>query len=134
MRSGTRAVARTREGLHISLRALIAGVLACAALALVAAAVLGLVMYRTMLPEAILPNIMGAVNLVALVVGGYFAGRRAGAMGWLNGGLAGLIYTALLVVLGLFFFPGPTTALVVVRRALVGFVLAALGGTVGVNA
>jgi putative membrane protein (TIGR04086 family) len=133
MRSGTRALTRTREGLNISLRALIAGVLACAALALVAAAVLGLIMYRTMLPEAVLPNIMGAVNLVALVVGGYFAGRKAESMGWLNGGLAGLVYTALLVLLGLFFFPGPTAALVVLRRVVVGFVLGALGGTVGVN-
>ncbi len=124
---------RTREGLHISLRALIAGVLACAALALIAAAILGLVMYRTLLPEAVLPNIMGAINLVALVCGGYFAGRKAGTMGWLNGGLAGLVYTAILLAMGLFFFPGPVAALTALRRLLVGFVLAALGGTAGVN-
>lgn len=133
MRPGTRAEIRTREGLHISLRALIAGVLACAALALIAAAILGLVMYRTLLPEAVLPNIMGAINLVALVCGGYFAGRKAGTMGWLNGGLAGLVYTATLLAMGLFFFPGPVAALTALRRLLVGFVLAALGGTAGVN-
>jgi putative membrane protein (TIGR04086 family) len=91
-------------------------------------------MYRTLLPEPLLPTIMGAVNLVALVCGGYFAGRRAEAMGWLNGGLAGLLYTLLLIGLGAFFFPGPTAVLAVLRRIVVAFVLGALGGTVGINA
>jgi len=112
----------------------VTGILACAALALAAAAILGLVMYRTLLPEPLLPTIMGAVNLVALVCGGYFAGRRAEAMGWLNGGLASLIYTALLIALGAFFFPGATGAMLILRRVVVAFVLGALGGTVGINA
>jgi len=133
MRSSVRAQLRPREGLNVSLRALIAGIIACAALAMIAAAILGLIMYRTLLPEAMLPSIMGAVNLVALICGGYFAGRKAENAGWLNGGLAGLLYTALLLVLGMFFFPGPTAAWTAVRRLLVGFVLGGLGGTVGVN-
>jgi len=134
MRTGVRAATRAREGPRISIRALVTGILACAALALAAAAILGLVMYRTLLPEPLLPTIMGAVNLVALVCGGYFAGRRAEAMGWLNGGLASLIYTALLIALGAFFFPGATGAMLILRRVVVAFVLGALGGTVGINA
>lgn len=133
MRPGVRAATRTREGPAISIRALVTGIVACAALALAAAAVLGLVMSRTLLPEPLLPTIMGAVNLVALVCGGYLAGRRADAMGWLNGGLAGLAYTILVVVLGAFFFPGPAAVLLVLRRVAVAFLLGALGGTIGIN-
>jgi putative membrane protein (TIGR04086 family) len=133
MRSSVRAQLRPREGLRVSIRALVAGIIACAALAMIAAAILGLVMYRTLLPEAMLPNIMGAVNLVALICGGYFAGRAAETTGWLNGGLAGLLYTCLLLALGMFFFPGPTGVWMVARRVALGFGLGALGGTVGVN-
>lgn len=133
MRPGSRAQIRTREGIRVSLRALITGALACAALALVAAGILGLIMYRTLLPEATLPSIMSVVNLVALICGGYLAGRKAQSTGWLNGGLAALAYTVFLIVLGLFFFPGPTAVLAVARRLFVAFVLGALGGTAGVN-
>lgn len=134
MRSRARAQLRPHEGSRISLRALVAGMVACATLAAVAAAALGLIMYRTLLPEAMLPTIMGAANLVALICGGYFAGRRAGTAGWLNGGLAGLLYTCLLLALGWFLFPGPTGTWMVLQRVGLGFGLGALGGAVGVNA
>lgn len=119
---------------NLDLAAVGAGVVATFLLTVLVSAVLAVLIYVTNLTEAHVSGVLFYTGLVAIALGGAVSSRRAGTLGWLHGGLAGLVYVLLSVVLGALLFPGSQALGQVVGKIALGGVCGAAGGVAGINA
>lgn len=78
-------------------------------------------------------GLLKTVNLLAVAAGGLYAGRKVQRLGWLHGGLSGLVYILLVswMVGPEFGFAQLATAFWL-REALYAVVAGAVGGVIGV--
>ncbi|MBC7340191.1 MAG: TIGR04086 family membrane protein [Firmicutes bacterium] len=81
-------------------------------------------------PARMIMDVMGGIGAL---VAGFVAGRRAEVRGLLHGGLAGLLFTLIVLFIGLAFFGAAFSLWAWLLRLIAGVVLGALGGVVGVN-
>lgn len=113
-------------------KAVLGGVAVSLLLVLLASGVLAVLVYFTALNEYQLSSLLYYVGMLAVAAGGTFAARMAEHRGWLHGGAAGVIYVIAGSVLGHFLFPDQATPLAQLGpRMLLGFILGAVGGAVG---
>ncbi len=71
---------------------------------------------------------------ISIAIGGMLAGKRSGRVGWLHGGLVGLIYFAVSATLFQSGFSwGDVATSYWLTRALWSFGAGALGGALGIN-
>lgn len=110
----------------------ITGLLFTFGLVLVGALLTALLLAFTDLHESSLPYFTYVINAVALLAGGMVTGRRCGNKGWYYGGLTGLFYFLLVMLIGFLGFNAPFR-LVTLLYLVGAFVLAAIGGVIGVN-
>ncbi len=91
-----------------------------------------LILYFTSLSDSTLPIISYIVTAVALLFGGYQAGKKAESKGWYYGGLVGIIYG---IVLAMISYLGFAIAMNLKQLSLVvlAFLFGAFGGMIGVN-
>jgi len=78
-------------------------------------------------------GLLKALNLLAVAAGGLLAGRRAPRLGWLHGGLVGLVYV--LLVTGMLVPDGGLGRLISsagLAPAVYAFLAGTLGGMLGV--
>ncbi|SNX52655.1 TIGR04086 family membrane protein [Thermoanaerobacterium sp. RBIITD] len=87
----------------------------------------------TSLSELTLPTLTMLITIIGIVVAGALSARNTKSKGWLNGGLAGLLYAIIMLLLGVFFVKdvGPTSAWAL--KLLWGVILGAIGGMIGIN-
>lgn len=110
-----------------------AGLLYTLGLVLVGALIVALLLSFTSIRESSLPYFTYVINTIGLLVGGYVTGRRCGGKGWYYGGLTGLFYFLLVLLIGFLGFDAPMqwgTLLYLIGA----FVMASIGGIFGVNA
>jgi putative membrane protein (TIGR04086 family) len=86
----------------------------------------------TDLQESSLPYFTYAINFIGLLIGGIVTGRRCGGKGWYYGGLTGLAYFSLVILIGFLGFDAPLQ-LVTLFYLLGAFMISAAGGVIGVN-
>lgn len=92
---------------------------------------LSLVVTATSLTEGVARWFMVAGGSISIMVGSSQTGRRIGKAGWLNGGLTGLAYALVLILLALLLdLPLSSRSLITL---VAGFILGAAGGVFGVN-
>lgn len=78
-------------------------------------------------------TLLRVINLLAVAAGGFYAGRKVRRLGWLHGGLAGLLYVLLVSwMLGPEFGFAQLANTVWLREALFAFVAGTVGGVIGV--
>lgn len=134
MRAGARASEEyQREVGRIDWPAVLSGAIVAFVISLVASGLLGVVMLRSSLSDSIIPGLMAAVGYVSIALGGLYTGYRTEQLGWLNGGMAAVVYVLASFLVGLILFPGVAAAWPLVKRAAVGFAVGAFGGTMGIN-
>jgi putative membrane protein (TIGR04086 family) len=85
----------------------------------------------TAITEAWARWMLAGGGIVAAVVGSYQVGKQMGRAGWLNGGITGAAYIAILLILALLLDLGLTAKSLITLAA--GFALGAAGGILGVN-
>lgn len=127
---------QVRERLHSSsplhVRAVLVGAAVALATVVLASGILAVAVYWTALTELQLNHLLYYSGMLATALGGFLAARTANQRGWLHGGIAGLIYVLVGAVLGHLLFPHQPTPLAQLGpRMLLGFVLGALGGILG---
>ncbi|UFJ39014.1 TIGR04086 family membrane protein [Brevibacillus humidisoli] len=110
----------------------ITGLLFTFGLVLVGALITALLLAFTDLHESSLPYFTYAINTLGLLIGGIVTGRRCGNRGWYYGGLTGLFYFILVLLIGFLGFDVPMQ-LVTLLYLAGAFILGALGGVIGVN-
>lgn len=86
----------------------------------------------TNMRESALPYFTYIINIVSLLLGGFITGRRCGGKGWYYGGLTGLSYFLLVLLIGFLGFDMPMK-LVTLLYLAAAFFLSAIGGVFGVN-
>ena len=91
------------------------------------------VIHWTDAPERYSSIMVFAVSLVGLLAGSHFTGKKIGSKGWLNGGVVGLFYVALVLILGFIFIDNFTLSFAFASKVFLGFIFGALGGIWGVN-
>ncbi|WP_270164590.1 TIGR04086 family membrane protein [Paenibacillus sp. SYP-B4298] len=93
---------------------------------------LSLLLQFSSMQETSLPNLSYAAHGVCSLVGGITAGRRASRRGWYHGGLCGMVYGLVIMMIG---FLSLDLSLSSHSLALLSLVLAAgaVGGMAGVN-
>jgi putative membrane protein (TIGR04086 family) len=74
---------------------------------------------------------MVAGGAIAAVAGSSQTGKRMGRAGWLNGGVTGLAYVVILLILAMLLDMRLTPRSLIALFA--GFTLGAVGGVLGVN-
>ena len=77
-------------------------------------------------------NIMFVINYGVVFIGGIIAAYSSQSRGWLNGGLVGLSYVMILIIIGgfitSFVFSGS-----LVLKILIICLISSLGGVIGIN-
>ena len=73
------------------------------------------------------------ISILCMIISGSISSRAARSRGWLNGGIAGLIYTAIPLIVGILalnVFPFGLNTLFILT---IGFIAGAFGGILGIN-
>jgi len=115
-----------------ALSGVVSGTVLAIGLTLIFAVILSLVLTFSSVTEKHLPLIANAGGLISVAVGGAYAARLSESKGWLHGGITGVMFIIVTLIVGSVLFPGVPLALAV-RRAAVAFAVGAIGGVVGVN-
>ncbi|SEN35371.1 TIGR04086 family membrane protein [Lihuaxuella thermophila] len=110
----------------------VAGQISIWGVVLVCSFITALMMKFTSLGSSQLPAISYAINALALLLGGFISGRKAGQRGWYYGGLQGLIYAVILVLISFLAYDSPMMINPLVF-VICAFFASALGGIFGVN-
>jgi len=103
------------------------------ALSVVLLFVAALVLYFTAVPERITPYLVFGTSLVSIFTGSSYAGRKIGHKGWFYGGVTGLLFVILLLLIGLIFREHVLTGWGYFTKLFLGFIFGAAGGMWGVN-
>jgi putative membrane protein (TIGR04086 family) len=99
----------------------------------VAAIVLSVLLAFAGFPEQSLASYAYPIHALAVGLGGFVTGKRAGTKGWSNGGMMGLVYGVIIAMISFLGFDtsfGMTMGWVMLISAAAG----AFGGIFGVNA
>lgn len=99
---------------------------------MIGALLLSLLLRFSALEEQDLTLYTYIVHAVSLIFGGFVSGKRTGRKGWLQGGMTGVYYSALLIIISFLALDSSLTikALLIIIPA---FIIGALGGMFGVN-
>lgn len=111
---------------------ILSGLVLMLAIVVIGSLVVALLLQFTGLSERNMPVITYAVNALSLVVGGFVAGRKARERGWLYGGVTGVLYTLVLLLISFLAFDAAVTSKTFVSM-ISSFAIAAIGGMLGVN-
>lgn len=92
-----------------------------------------LLITHTSFPESAIGTVVLITTVLSIMLAGIIISRRATTKGWLNGAIAGLIYTSVLYIIGALSVTGLVFDKQVVIMALIGFFAGAFGGIIGIN-
>lgn len=113
--------------------ALLMGLVYAFALLLILSVVISFILWLSGFKEENLSILAYAVHAIALITGGYVAGRRRQEKGWFYGAILGIIYAFSIMIIGILAYDasfGWSISTMLLPSALLG----AIGGIVGVNA
>lgn len=110
----------------------VAGQICIWGVVLVCSFITALMLKFTSLGSSQLPAISYAINALALLLGGFVSGRKAGQRGWYYGGLQGIIYAVILVLISFLAYDSRMMINPLVF-VICAFLAGALGGISGVN-
>lgn len=123
---------KMREGSSSYLVSLLKGMVLCFAILVVASLILGVLSSMDVIQEELANQILLVINYIAIFIGGIFTARKVDTRGWLNGGLVGLLYMVVVVIIGMQIV-SIAIGFQMLLRIVSGFITGALGGVIGVN-
>ncbi|TDX45431.1 TIGR04086 family membrane protein [Orenia marismortui] len=116
----------------VKVSSILRGLVVSLILLLMGSVVLGIIISLSNAVNNSVSKILFILNYLSVFVGGSVAAYSAGGKGWINGGLVGLIYMLMIILLGSLWNP-IIISLSLVSRVVIGFLVSALGGMIGVN-
>lgn len=82
--------------------------------------------------EASLETAVYVIHSASLFIGGLVTGRRSGRRGWYFGGMMGILYSIVIILIGFLSYDAALTLYTLILLCL-SFVMGAFGGMIGVN-
>ncbi len=95
--------------------------------------ILALMLYCTKLSETVIPKAVIIISAISILLSGIKLTREIDDMGWLHGGLVGLLYMGILVVLSIMIMPSFSFRWGTVVDLFLGFIVGMFAGILGVN-
>ena len=95
--------------------------------------VIALILLLTSLSETVVPYAVYLTSIFSIIIGSAYAARRIRFKGWLNGGLTGLTYIVVLLLLTRVFGLDMDINLSLLTKLVLGFVIGSIGGILGLN-
>ncbi len=108
------------------------GLLVSLILLLVGSLLVGIIVNFTNIANLSFNKILFLINYLSIFIGGIVAAYSAKGRGWLNGGLVGLIYMLIIILLGSIWNP-IIFSFSLLSRVMIGCLVSAVGGMIGVN-
>lgn len=118
---------------EIELAAIVKGVILAYFLSLLLFLITGGVIHFTEISERIIPTAVTIISGLSIITAGVYAARHTASRGWLHGGIIGLLYVLVILILSMFLLPEFSFTFMSIGKLLIGFVIGALGGILGVN-
>lgn len=87
----------------------------------------------TFVPETIVPYLSFITSILSIFVGALFVTKKISHKGWLNGGLTGLFYVLIVLLLGLLIFGEFPVFTAFLMKVFLGFIFGAVSGIIGMN-
>ena len=87
----------------------------------------------TRLSEGIVPMVTQGIIIVGLTVSGAGAAMRAKSRGWLYGIICGILFIGIIVLVSWIAVDGFTFDKYILSKVLLGIVVGAIGGMIGIN-
>ncbi|MCR4430777.1 MAG: TIGR04086 family membrane protein [Tepidanaerobacteraceae bacterium] len=112
---------------------ILSGVFNAFILTLVLFLAIGGILYYTKISEDMIPKFVVAVSALSIAISGIHATRDIDRYGWLHGGLIGLLYVTILLILGFFLIPSASYGLTTVVDLVMGFTVGMMAGAIGTN-
>lgn len=91
-----------------------------------------LLTYST-LRESKMPLLNTVIMIVSITSGSIYIGRKIKEKGWINGGLIGISYYIILIVLNLLFFKPFAIDIFSISKLFVASITGVIGGIIGIN-
>ena len=85
------------------------------------------------LQESIIPPVVQVVRTLCIAFGGLLAARASKKMGWLKGGITGILYILIAFIISSLFGESNFMGSLILSDLLLGAVAGAVGGIIGVN-
>ena len=95
------------EGSRIQPRAILSGTISAFVLSVALFAIVSILFAYTALPDTFMPLIATLAGVFSVVCGGFTVGRKAAQGALLNGGIVGLLYGLVVLVLGVLVLSEP---------------------------
>ena len=109
------------------------GTVVALVISLLVCLLLSLVLYLTPVPERVVPYAVYITSIFSIIIGSAYAAKRIQSKGWLNGGLTGLTFIIILLILMKVFGLDLDINLHLATKLLLAFVLGSIGGILGLN-
>lgn len=93
----------------------------------------GILLTVTSLSETSVPTVIMIITMVSIALSSIYTAVRVDSRGWLNGAIVGFMYMLVLFLIGLIFNTGVSLDSFIFFRLLMGFVIGALAGIIGIN-
>ncbi|WP_274362645.1 TIGR04086 family membrane protein [Paenibacillus thermotolerans] len=94
--------------------------------------VMSLFLKFTGMKEASMTTYVYIIHCISLLFGGLVTGKRAGKRGWYSGGMMGILYSIVIILIGFLSYDAAFTLYTFILLAL-SFAAGAFGGMIGVN-
>ncbi|RKD34658.1 TIGR04086 family membrane protein [Thermohalobacter berrensis] len=95
--------------------------------------IFAIVMTYTSISEKIIPLVNSIVMVFSIVLGAIYTSLKVEQKGWLNGGIVGLVYVIIIVLLSSIFITTFTFDVNAILKILIGLITGAIGGMIGIN-
>ena len=95
--------------------------------------VFAMVLTYTSFPESSISTVVLIVSIISILFGAKLSATKAKSRGWLIGSVTGFLYMLILYFVSLFFNQRPILDMHVLFILLMGFIVGAVGGIIGIN-
>lgn len=92
-----------------------------------------IVMLYTDISESILPVTSAITMTVSIAISSIYFSLRVRKKGWLNGGIIGILYILIIVILSLIFLEDFVLNTYVILKSIIAIVTGTISGMIGVN-
>lgn len=132
-----RCESTTREdrlwGISGTVKAVVKGVIVAYIFLVFAFVTLSLIYTYTPMPDKYLSPAVSAIGFGGIFIAGFISGAKAGNRGWLHGGICGILYALVRIVMGYAVFKHYVPSEGIFLNIMITTAVALFGGIVGVN-
>lgn len=95
--------------------------------------IMAIIFTYTPLKEKNIPLFNTVIMIISITVGAIYLTLKIGEKGWLNGGLVGIVYYIILVLLNFILFKNHSIDIYTTSKLIISLATGIIGGMIGIN-